>query len=237
MDAKRIIPVLELSGGQVLAGRGPRHPAEWAGRLALEGADGIIFREIPGRGQPGRWTRAEWIRDVAGSLFLSFALEASFGRLRDLEEALEAGADRVILDAGAASSPILAAAFARFGRQRLAVAVDAFLAPSPLEAPSSWRVALPGPSPERDALAWMAELEQAGAGEILLSAAPESEAAGLFQDSARLGLSIVCRSGGDPALAADALLHGADAVAFPAGPRTSQHWKSLLADRGLPLRY
>jgi imidazole glycerol phosphate synthase subunit HisF len=219
MDAKRIIPVLQVRDGLVpVPGSGPGHPAEWACRLALEGADGIIFREAAGEGRPGRELRAAWLREVAGSLFIPIALEAPFTSLAELEEALEAGADKVVLDAATAATPILAAAAQRFGRSHVSVAVDAV------------------PEAAADALARMAELEQLGAGEILLQVTPEAAAGALIQKAARLAISVLFRSAGDPALAAEALLHGAEGLAFPAMLRTSADQKSLLTLRGLTLR-
>jgi cyclase len=234
MDAKRIIPVLQVAGGLVpMPGSAPGHPADWACRLALEGADGIVFREVPGGGRPGRELRTEWLREVAGSLFIPIALEAPCTCLAELEEALEAGADKVILDAALAATPTLAAAVQRFGRCHVSVAVDAVAEAAPDGSGSRWAVA---GRPGAEALAWMAELEQLGAGEILLRVAPEAPAGALFQKAARLALSVVFRCDGDPAPAAEALLHGADGLAFPAMGRTSADWKSLLSPQGLALR-
>ena len=231
MDAKRIIPVLQIRAGQVVewpgsTPSGAGGPAGWACRLEREGADGILFQELPGGGG-----RAAWIREVAGALSIPFALEAPFRDLADLAEAMEAGLDKAVLAApAAAEDPLLAAAVRTFGRPRLSVAVDAVL-----EA-GSWRVALAG-GEGRDALAWMAELEQRGAGEILLRATPEAEAAAeLVQPGARLAVPVVFRSAGDRALAAEALLHGAEGVAFPAGADTSDSWKAALGVHGLAVR-
>jgi len=121
MDAKRIVPML-----QVLAGDPGQEPARTACQLELEGADGILF-------QAGSATETDWIRAVAGSLSVPFALEAPFRSWAELEQALEAGADRVILAGPAA---MLTAAAQAFGRSRVAVAVDAILGPS------GWRVEL-----------------------------------------------------------------------------------------------
>jgi cyclase len=235
MDAKRIVPMLQLQGGKVVAGPDflppldPGRPADWACRLELEGADGVLFRET----EDAQGDRAGWIKEVAGSLAIPFSLEAPFRSCAELEEALEAGADKVILTAPAASEdPILAAAVRNFGRCHVAVAVNAVLAEG-----SRWRVELADQPEGRDALAWMVELEQRGAGEILLRATPEGEAcAALCQATARLALAVLFRSSGDAAQAAAALLHGADGLAFPAATGSSRQWKTALGAHGLPLR-
>jgi hypothetical protein len=170
---------------------------------------------------------------VAGSLSIPFSLEAPFRAFAELEEAMAAGVDKLILSApSGAEDALLAAAAQAFGRTRVAVAVDAVLA-----AGAHWRVELADEPEGRDALAWMLELEQRGAGEILLRTTPEGPAmAELFQGAARLALSILFLSQGDEAEAAEALLHGADGVAFPAAAGSPGQWKSALSAHGLAIR-
>jgi len=232
MDAKRIIPVLEVCNGRIAAA-GSAHPAEWAVSLEREGADGIIFRETVEAG-PGPLAppRAGWVRDVAGALSIPFALEVAFHGLEDLEAVLEAGADRVLLRPAMISAPTLAGAARTFGRAHLGVVLRADLTPE-----NGWRMVLAGGPGERDAQAWMAEMEQWGASEILLEAGPEGAAIGtLFQGAARLALSVLYQCAGESGRVADALLNGADGVAFPAGTRSPEQWKSLLRPHGLTLR-
>jgi imidazole glycerol phosphate synthase subunit HisF len=221
MDAKRIIPVVRVQAGRVAGGGFESRPADWACRLEMEGADGILF-QADTAADPG------WIREAAGSLSVTLALEAPFNSWAELEAALEAGADRVILAAPAA---LLTAAAQTFGRCHVAVVVEAVLAES------GWRVELPSEPDGRDAMDWMRELEQRGAGEILLRTSPEGEAgAALFQEAAGLALAVLCLSSGDELPAAEALLHGADGMAFPAGRWTPRQWKTALGARGLTIR-
>jgi cyclase len=226
MDAKRIIPVLQVRDGQVASAEGPVPASTWARRLELEGADGILFRVGAGSG-------AQWIREVAGTLSIPFTLEAPLRDWAELEEILEAGADKVVLSASvAAEDPLLAAVVGAFGRSHVAVAVNACLA-----ADGRWLVD-PADGPEgREALAWMAELEQRGAGEILLSTAPEQvSSAVLCQAAARLALSVLWLCPGAEALAAEALLHGADGLACLDLGRSPKQWKHILGVHGLPFR-
>ena len=221
MDAKRIIPVVRVQAGRVAGGGFEGRPADWACRLELEGADGLLF-------QADTATDLGWISEAAGALSVPLALEAPFNRWAELEAALEAGADRVILAAPAA---MLTAAAQTFGRCHVAVAVEAVLTES------GWRVWLPIEAEGRDALDWMRELEQRGAGEILLRTSPEGEAgAALFQQTAGMALAVLCLTSGDETQAAEALLHGADGVAFPAGTWTPRQWKTALGAQGLAVR-
>jgi len=221
MDAKRIIPVVRVQAGRVAGGAFEGRPADWACRLEMEGADGILF-------QADTASDLDWIREAAGSLSVPLALEAPFSRWAELEAALEAGADRVILASPAA---MLTAAAQTFGRCRVAVAVEAVLAGS------GWRVQLPFEPDGRDAMDWLRELKQCGAGEILLRASPEGEAgAALYQGAAGMALAVLCLSSGDEPAAAEALLQGADGVAFAAGGWTPRQWKTALGGRGLSIR-
>lgn len=234
MDAKRIVPVLEVLGDQVVepgdpaGARGLGHPADWAARMEMGGADSLLFRE---RRQPGQapQVRAGWLQAVAAALFIPFALEAPFGGLEELEAALAAGADRVILPA-AVEPALLAAAAGRFGRSRVGVALT--LRP----AGQGWRVerARPGDGPE--ALSWMAERAELGAGEILLRLAAPGPVADLLQGAAQLPLAILVETAWAPGQVAELLHQGADGVAFPASVATPAGFKAALGGFGLTLR-
>jgi imidazole glycerol phosphate synthase subunit HisF len=229
MDAKRIIPVLQVRDDHVVDGTGASlgHPAERAGRLEQEGADGVIFQAWGGAGLG----RAAWVREVAGSLFVPFAVEAAFAGLEELDALLAGGADQAILPSVAAGDTLLAEAALRFGRCHVAAAVTA------QAVGDRWRVTPAGAGEGWDALAWMAELEQRGAGEILLQLAPAGAGAeSLFQGTARLALPVLFRSAGGEAEWAGAMLNGADGIAFPAELRSAGACKSALAVHGLSLR-
>lgn len=219
MDAKRILPILNLASGT------PATP-EAVGRLELAGADEILLREGPDAPRDRGWLRA-----VARSVFIPVVLEGAFADLAEVAQALESGADRVILAPDAASLALLTPAVRAFGRTRLGVAVNA------RATSTGWRVAGLPQDPERAVVDWMRELEQLGAGEILLEAGNGQEAAGdLFGAAAHLALPILCRCGPDAwSVGTEALLHGADGVAF-SGSRSPAEFKAALADLGLALR-
>jgi cyclase len=231
MDAKRLIPILRVLDAQVVmpddAGgwRGSGRPADLAARLELEGADAILFQESRGPGVGG-----SWIREVAGALFIPFALEAPFGGMRELDEALEAGADQVILAADAAPA-LLAGAAARFGRAHVGVA--AALAHNGLQ----WQVDPAGAGTGPEALAWVDEQYGQGAGAVLLdNLAGHAALAELLQGAARSPLAVLAHGSGDAAEAAEILLQGADGVAFPAHACVTAALKAALSGYGLTLR-
>ena len=215
MDAKRIVPVLHILEGRVVdpEGRAERGlPAQWARRLEMEGADELLLVDL----SRDRRGRQGWLEEVAGCLFLPFALEAPFADGSEVAEALASGADKAVVPA----ADLKRFQVETLGRSRVVAALEA-----------AWS--------EEDgwdrALMAMMNLGQAGAGEILL-AAGTLNLAELCYATARLATPVVLRCV-DPALAVEALAHGADGIAFPAGSRTAGEFKDLLGDAQVPLRY
>jgi hypothetical protein len=83
----------------------------------------------------------------------------------------------------------------------------------------------------------MAGLEQAGCGEILLRATPGGpDSAALIQEAARLSLTVLVLCPASDALAAEALLHGAEGLAVADPARSPRQWKQALAVHGLTFR-
>jgi hypothetical protein len=212
VDAKRIMPMLGLQEGP-----------DAARRLELAGADELLFLDNgPGAG------RAERIREVAKALFLPFTVACTFAQV---EETLAAGADKALLSLGPDGLAALDGAAQAFGRNHLMVAVEAAWTPE-----GGWRVATPEGSAGCDALAWMVELGLMGAGELLLAVAgAEGDPGELCQRTAHLPLPVLfhCAS---PEIGQEALLHGADGLAYAATLASPGTLKAALGGRGLALR-
>lgn len=211
MAAKRVVAMLCVQDGRIVAPEGGPDlgaPAPWARRLEMEGADEVLFVE---RGAPR--PRRPWLAAVAAGLFIPFALEADFRNAEDLAGAFEDGADRVVV----AARDFLNVQAEAFGRPRVAAALDV----------------LPGEN-WREALAALDDLRQAGAGELFLRAGTE-RLAELCVQLAHLPMPVLLHCP-DPALAVEALAHGADGIVYPAGLRTAAAFKTLLLPAGVPLR-
>jgi imidazole glycerol phosphate synthase subunit HisF len=217
MDAKRIIPILQVQAGQC----GGAPPEQAAGRLELAGADELLFAADAG---------TDWIGAVAAALFIPFAVERAYRTLAELEEVVAAGADKLVLAADAIGLRLLAPAVRRFGRARLTLAVDVVRTGDGL-----WLATAPDSGEGREALAWMMELGLLGAGEILLRADPGPGAGELFMRAAQLAKPILCRCADPLAAGAEALLHGADGVVY-SDPITPAECKAALDGQGLALR-
>jgi imidazole glycerol phosphate synthase subunit HisF len=217
MDAKRIIPMLKVTQGRV-ADAPEGSALAWARRLELAGADGILFLEDPAGSD-----RA-WIREVAGALFIPFAVAVAGSRAEDLAEIRAAGADLVVLPAPPADLPELAA---RFGRQALGLAVDLAWTPD------GWRT-----RSGQEAMAALVELGQRGAGELLLTLDSGSQPGldRLGEGLASLAMPVLVQTDSWD-LGREALLQGADGLVYPASLGTPLDCKAFLQGVGLTLRH
>lgn len=171
MLAKRIIPCLDVHAGRVVKGvnfinlRDAGDPVEHARVYDAEGADELIFLDITATHE-GRATMLEVVRRVADAIFIPFAVGGGIRSTEDMRDTLLAGADKVSINSAAVRTPELINRGAeRFGSQCVVVAIDARWNGQIYEVYTDG-----GRTPTgRDALAWASEVEQRGAGEILLT--------------------------------------------------------------------
>ncbi len=173
MLSKRIIACLDVDGGRVVKGvsfcdlRDAGDPVELACRHSGSGADEIVLLDISAT-RGGRSTALDVVSRAARELFIPFTVGGGIGTLSQAAAVIEAGADKVGVNSAALARPeLIEAIAARFGSQAVVVAVDA---KRRLDG-GGWDVWSAGGSRPtgRDALAWVREAEQRGAGEILLT--------------------------------------------------------------------
>ena len=176
MLAKRIIPCLDVDRGRVVKGIrfvslvDAGDPVEQAKRYDAERADELTFLDITASsGQRG--IVAEIVRRVADEVFIPFTVGGGLRSLEDIRAVLRAGADKVSLNTAAFERPDLIREGAEvFGSQCMVVAVDARRRSSN-DASAGWEIFTYGGRKRtgRDAIEWITEAEQLGAGEILLT--------------------------------------------------------------------
>ncbi|MFH5833149.1 imidazole glycerol phosphate synthase subunit HisF [Halalkalibaculum sp. DA384] len=171
MLAKRIIPCLDIKDGRTVKGvnfvdlRDAGDPVELARRYADEGADELVFLDITAT-QEKRKTLVQLVRRIAREIDIPFTVGGGIRKLDEIEEILHAGADKVSLNSAIVKNPdLINRASERFGAQCIVAAVDA------KRRGDSWSVFIKGGTEDtgKDALQWMKEVEQRGAGEILLT--------------------------------------------------------------------
>ena len=173
MYAKRIIPCLDIKDGRVVKGvnflglRDAGDPVEVARRYSDEGADEVVFLDITATHE-GRSTVVDLAARVAEQLAIPFTVGGGIRTTEDFRAVLLQGADKVSINSAAIDRPeLISQAAERFGSQCVVVAIDA----RRREDGSGWDVYKHGGrlNTGLDVLAWAAEAERRGAGEILLT--------------------------------------------------------------------
>lgn len=173
MLAKRIIPCLDVKEGRVVKGvnfvnlRDAGDPVELAATYDRENADELVFLDISASVE-GRATMIEVVRQTAGEISIPFTVGGGISSVEDMKRLLRAGADKIGINTAAVLNPKLVSEGARkFGSQCIVVAVDAKYN----EAWGEWEVYTHGGSKAAGvrALEWVKQLEELGAGEILLT--------------------------------------------------------------------
>jgi cyclase len=140
-------------------------PVELGRRYYAEGSDELVFLDITATVEE-RQTVLEWVRRVADSIFIPFTVGGGIADLDQIQDLLRAGADKVSMNSAAVKDPSLISRGAEaFGSQCIVVAVDA------KRSGESWEVYVGGGRYPTgiDAIKWIEEAADLGAGEILLT--------------------------------------------------------------------
>ncbi|MEQ9309747.1 MAG: imidazole glycerol phosphate synthase subunit HisF [Balneolaceae bacterium] len=171
MLTKRIIPCLDIKNGRTVKGvnflelRDAGDPVELAQRYSQEGADELVFLDITATLEK-RKTLVELVTQIAKHINIPFTVGGGIKTVDEIEELLKAGADKVSLNSSIVRNPdLINLASEAFGAQAIVAAVDA------KKTNNSWNVFVKGGTEDTglDALKWMLEVEERGAGEILLT--------------------------------------------------------------------
>jgi len=250
MLAKRIIPCLDVDKGRVVKGINfvnlidAGDPVENARRYDEEGADELVFLDITASAEE-REIMLDVVKRTQSAVFIPFTVGGGLRSLQDIRLILEAGADKVSVNSAAVRHPSFVREAARtFGTQCIVVAIDAKRTGEDFEVYIDG-----GRTPTgQDAIAWAKQVEELGAGEVLLTS--------MDRDGTKDGYDIpltkaiceavnipVIASGGAGTLAhlVEALVDGkADAVLaasiFHFGEVSIQEAKQYLAERGITVR-
>ena len=172
--AKRIIPCLDVDKGRVVKGvnflniRDAGDPVEIAKRYDAEGADEITMLDITASHET-RDTTYKTVESIASQVFIPLTVGGGVRELDDIKRLLRSGADKVSINTSAVENPdFVKRAADKFGSQCIVVAVDA---KSSNTVENTWEVVIYGGRKRTgmDVLAWVDEVAEYGAGEILLT--------------------------------------------------------------------
>jgi imidazole glycerol-phosphate synthase subunit HisF len=176
MLAKRIIPCLDVTAGQVVKGvnfvdlRDAGDPVLVARRYDAEGADELAFLDITASSDQ-RDVILHVIEAVARQVFIPMTVGGGVRRVDDVRRLLNSGADKVSINTAGVQSPALIGdSAARYGSQCIVVAIDARRR-SAGDPARGWEVFTHGGrnASGLDVLQWARQVVQLGAGEILLT--------------------------------------------------------------------
>ncbi|MBI4407440.1 MAG: imidazole glycerol phosphate synthase subunit HisF [Candidatus Kerfeldbacteria bacterium] len=169
--SKRIIACLDIANGRVVKGthftdlKDQGDPVELAKRYEDQGADELVFLDIMASVEQ-RDTLYSLVQRVAETLSIPFCVGGGVRTLEDMRTLLLAGADKVSIGSAAMSNPnLIKAASEQFGAQCIVVSLD------PKWNGQFWELFSNGGREATgvDAVGFAKQMEQAGAGELLVN--------------------------------------------------------------------
>jgi cyclase len=168
----RVIARLDVKMGKLIKGvqmegwRKVGDPAEFAERYAEAGCDELIFMDVVAS-LYGRNTLVDTLKETASRVFVPMTVGGGVRQLEDAETLLKCGADKVAINTAATQNPDLVNAMSEtFGAQATVISIEA------VRQGSDWHVMTDNGRNKTglSAVAWAKEVEDRGAGEIVLTA-------------------------------------------------------------------
>lgn len=256
MLAKRIIPCLDVDRGRVVKGIhfvnliDAGDPVEQAKVYDRERADELVFLDITASSDD-RAIVLDMVKRVSEEVFIPFTVGGGIRMVEDIRQIISSGADKISMNSAAVRRPDLIDEGARrFGSQCIVVAIDPKRVGEYSDGTPRWEVHIDGgrTSTGLDAIEWAREVEDRGAGEILLTS--------MDRDGTKDGYDIeltravaeavhipVIASGGCGSLEhmVEALSEGKASAVLAASifhfrQYSIQQAKDYLATRGIPVR-
>ena len=173
MPAVRVIPCLDVAAGRVVKGvnfeglRDVGDPVELASRYYQEGADEVTFLDVHASSE-NRKTMLDVVTKCAEQVFIPLTVGGGISSLADVTSLLAAGADKVSVGSAGIVNPALLEEIVReHGSQVLVISLDLKRA----SRPSGFGVTSHGGKnlTDLDALEWIRQVEDLGAGELLVN--------------------------------------------------------------------
>ena len=171
MLKRRIIPCLDIKNGRTVKGVNfinlidAGDPVELAKVYVKQGADELVFLDITATIE-NRKALAGLVERIAAEINIPFTVGGGIDNINDVSVLIKAGADKVTVNSSAVRRPQLISEIAgQFGSQCTVVAIDTKLIDN------EWIVVVDGgrTSTELRTISWALNVEELGAGEILLT--------------------------------------------------------------------
>lgn len=173
-ETLRVIPCLDVKNGQVVKGvnfEGLRivgNPIELAKKYYEQGADELCFLDVTATIE-GRGALLDVVTSVAETVFIPLTVGGGINSVSDVQQLLNAGADKVSVGSAAITRPNLLSEISnRFGSQILVVSLDCKRS---TETKSGYELTTHGGSKDTgmDLLTWLSKASHLGVGEILIN--------------------------------------------------------------------
>lgn len=177
--ARRIIPCLDVANGKVIKGQQflghtvVGEITELALRYRDEGADELVFYDITASPEQ-RSVDSSWVKRVAQIIDIPFTVAGGIRSVEKAEEILAAGADKISVNSPALERPdLINELVERLGTQCVVIGVDSVK--KSVGGLEDWYIKqyTGDPTKSKDTgrrtIDWVREVEQRGAGEIVLN--------------------------------------------------------------------
>lgn len=170
----RVIPCLDVADGRVVKGvnflnlRDAGDPIELAAKYYTDGADELTFLDVHAT-VDNRTTMYDLVTACAEEVFIPLTVGGGIREVEDVAKLLGAGADKISVgSAGIAHPQLLSDIANRFGNQVLVISLDLKRSD---KTESGFVVTSHGGRQETslDALAWIKQVIELGAGELLVN--------------------------------------------------------------------
>ena len=173
MLTRRIIPCLDVAGGNVIRGvkfsadRVVGDPVELAAEYNRQGADELVFYDITASAED-RGLIVDVLHRAAGEVFIPLTVGGGVSTTDQMRDLLRAGADKVSVNTQAVRNPDLIAAGAdRFGSQCIVLSMDVLWNPER----GFYEIVTHGGRKRTgmDAVEWACRGVELGAGELVVN--------------------------------------------------------------------
>lgn len=177
MLKKRIIPCLDVIKGRVTKGVKFKNnidlgdPVEMAEKYSRDGCDELVFYDITASAE-GRPIDIGMVKRVARAIHIPFAVGGGISCVKDMSNALLAGAEKVSVNSLAVENPaIISEGAGMFGVQCIVLGMDPVKTDDTERFPSGYEITTRGFRKRTglDALEWAKKAVALGAGEIVVN--------------------------------------------------------------------
>ncbi|MBQ7336970.1 MAG: imidazole glycerol phosphate synthase subunit HisF [Clostridia bacterium] len=251
MITKRIIPCLDVRDGRVVKGVNFEGLSDVSSPVTLAkyysdcGADELVFYDITASAE-GRALFTDILREVASTIFIPLTVGGGINSVADFDRVLQCGADKVSVNSGAIRNPaVIPEAAKKYGSQCVVLSVDI------KRVDGTYHVFAKGGREDTgmDALEWVRQGVENGAGEIVVNSIDTDGVRGGFdlplleEICKRVNVPVIASGGAGCVEDFIKLFYslprvdaGLAASIFHFGQVKIPDLKAALADAGIPMR-